>query len=112
MVRTLEAFGFTQYWIRWIVNLVSTNSFSLLVNGAPSKPYWPMRVIKQGDPLPPFIFILMMEGLSQSIKSATATRKIKGIKPYKNFPTSTHQQFVDDTLLHGMPTVKEEKSYK
>jgi hypothetical protein len=39
MVRILEAFGFTQHWIRWIVNLVSTTSFSLLVNGAPTKPY-------------------------------------------------------------------------
>jgi hypothetical protein len=54
----------------------------------------------------------MMEGLSRSIKSATATGEIAGIKPFKNFPTSTHQQFVDDTLLHGIPTVKEENAYK
>jgi hypothetical protein len=91
MVKTLEAFYFNQHWIRWIVNLVSTTSFSLLLNGAPSKPYWPMRGIKQGDPLSPFLFILMMEGLSRSIKSATATGEIKGIKPYENCPTSTHQ---------------------
>jgi hypothetical protein len=54
----------------------------------------------------------MMEGLSRSIKNATATREIAGIKPFKNFPTSTHQQFVDDTLLHVTPTVKEAKDYK
>ena len=54
----------------------------------------------------------MMEGLSWSIKNATATGEITGIKPFKNFPTSTHQQFVDDTLLHVIPTFKEEKSYK
>jgi hypothetical protein len=54
----------------------------------------------------------MMEGLSRSIKSATTTGEITGLKPFKNFPTSTHQQFVDDTLLHGIPTVKEAKAYK
>jgi hypothetical protein len=54
----------------------------------------------------------MMEGLSRSIKSATATGETKGIKPYENFLTSTHQQFMDDTLLHGTPMVKEEKAYK
>jgi hypothetical protein len=54
----------------------------------------------------------MMEGLSRSIKSTTTIGEIKGIKPFKNFPTSTHQQFVDDTLLHGIPTVKEAKAYK
>jgi hypothetical protein len=112
MVRTLEAFGFTQHWIRWIINLVSTTSFSLLVNEAPAKPYWPTRCIRQGDTLSPFLFILMMEGLSRSIKSATAIVEIKGIKPYENCPTSTHQKFMDDTLLHGMPAVKEVKLYK
>jgi hypothetical protein len=54
----------------------------------------------------------MMEGISRSIKSATAAREITSIKPFKNCPTSTHQQFVDDTLLHGTPMVKEAKAYK
>jgi hypothetical protein len=112
MVKTLEAFGFTQHWISWIISLVSTTSYSLLINGAPAKPFWPTRGIRRGDPLSPFLFILMMEGLSQSIKNATTTREITCLKPFKNFPTSTHQQFVDDTLLHGIPTVKEAKTFK
>ena len=87
-------------------------SYSLLINGAPTKPLWPTRGIRQGNPLSPFLFILMMEGLSQSIKSATATREITSIKPFENCLTSTHQQFVDDTLLHGTPIVNESKSYK
>jgi hypothetical protein len=112
MVKTLEAFGFAQHWISWIVILVSTTSYSHLINGAPTKPFWPSRGIKQGDPLSPFMFILMMEGISRSIKSASAKGEIKGIKPFENSPTSTHQQFIDDTLLHGTPMVKEAKAYK
>jgi hypothetical protein len=81
-------------------------SYSLLINGAPTKPFCPSKGIRQGDLLFPFLFILMMEGISISIKIATATREIKGIKPYENYPTSTHQQFVYDTLLHGTPTVR------
>jgi hypothetical protein len=54
----------------------------------------------------------MMEGLSRSIISATATGEIKGIKAYEHCPTSTHQQFFDDTLLHGTPKVKEAKAFK
>jgi len=53
-----------------------------------------------------------MEGLSRSIKNATTTREITGLKPYEDFPTYTHQQFVDDTLLHDTPTVKEARAYK
>jgi hypothetical protein len=112
MVKSLEAFGFTHHWISWIVSLVSTTSYSLLINGSPTKPFWPTRGIIQGDLLSPFLFILMMEGLSRSIKSATTLGEITGIKSFENCPTSTHQQFVDDTLLHGKPMVKEEKSYK
>jgi hypothetical protein len=84
----------------------------LLINGAPAKPFCPSRGIRQGDPLSPFMFILMMEGLSRSIKSATTKGEITSIKPFENFPTSTHQQFIDDTLLHGTPMVKEENAYK
>jgi len=112
MVKTFEAFGFTQHWINWIVSLVSTTRYSLLINGSPAKTFWLTSGIRQGDPLSPFLFILMMEGLSRSIKSATAIGEITSIKPFKNFPTSTHQQFVDDTLLHGIPMVKEAKAYK
>ena len=91
MAKTLEAFGFEQHWINWIVNLVSTTSYSLLINGAPTKPFWPLRGIRQGDLFSPFLFILMMEGLNISIKSATAAGELKGIKPFKGYPTSTHQ---------------------
>ena len=112
MEKTLEAFGFDQHWIKWIINLVSTTIFSLLVNGAPTKPFYTSRGIRQGDPLSPFIFILIMEGLSRSIKNTTAEGEIKGLKLFQNCSTSTKQQFFDDTLLHGKPTLKEAKSYK
>jgi hypothetical protein len=87
MIKTLEAFGFTQHWI----SLVSTTSYSLLINGASNKPFWSMSGIRQGGTLSPFLFILMMEGLNRSIKSTTKTGEIKGLKPFENFPTSTHQ---------------------
>ena len=112
IIKTLEAFGFSQHWINWIISLVSMTSFSLLINGAPTKHFWPTRGIRQGDSLAPFLFILVMEGLSRSIKSTTTTREIRGLKPFENCPTSTHQQFVDDTLLHGIPTIKEAKTFK
>lgn len=29
-----------------------------------------------------------------------------------SIPATTHQQFIDDTMLHGSPTVKEDLGYK
>eukprot|EP00253_Pinus_taeda_P013691 PITA_13691 len=106
----LKAFGFSQSWISWILAMVKSPSFSILVNGAPSDPFFPSRGIRQGDPISPFLFV--MEGLSRIIKSAKDRNIIKVLQPLTHAPTTTHQQFVDDTMLHGTPIVKEAQGFK
>eukprot|EP00253_Pinus_taeda_P018354 PITA_18354 len=49
----LKAFGFCSTWVRWIMSLITSSHFSLLVNGFPSRPFKPSRGIRQGDPLSP-----------------------------------------------------------
>jgi len=110
--KVLSAFGFDHNWIRWVMTLVTSASFSILVNGSPSDIFLPSRGLRQGDLLSPFLFILMMEGLGQSIKHAKETGKIQGLQLSKNGQALTHQQFVDDTMLQGIPTVKEVLAYK
>eukprot|EP00253_Pinus_taeda_P030079 PITA_30079 len=91
----------------WVMALMTSASFSILANGSPSDIFLPSRGLRQGDPLSPFLFILMMEGLGQSIKHAKETCKIQGLQLSKHGQALTHQQFVDDTMLQGIPTVKE-----
>eukprot|EP00253_Pinus_taeda_P013455 PITA_13455 len=108
----LRAFGFCRTWIKWILALIKSPRYSILVNGAPSIPFTPTRGIRQGDPLSPFLFIILMEGLSGTIAKKKAEGKIKGLQPIISLPATTHQQFVDDTMLHGSPTVKEAVAYR
>jgi len=108
----LVAYGFDQNWIRWVMALVTSASFSILLNGSPSKSFHPSRGLRQGDPLSPFLFILMMEGLGKAITSAKREGTIQGLKLTQEGNMLTHQQFVDDTMLQGIPTVKESKAYK
>jgi hypothetical protein len=106
----LLAFGFDKLWVTWILNLTSTAFFSILVNGVPSRPFTPSRGIRQGDPLSPFLFIIMAEGLSRSIQAAVANDTLEGLSLHGISPPISHSQFVDDTLLMGTPTVREANS--
>eukprot|EP00253_Pinus_taeda_P014528 PITA_14528 len=108
----LEAFGFCRQWISWVLALIKSSRFSILVNGAPSKTFSPSRGIRQGDPLSPFLFVILMEGLSRIIAKKKADGIIKGLQPIRTLPATTHQQFVDDTMLHGIPTVKEALAFR
>lgn len=110
--KVLIAFGFDHNWVRWVMTLVISSSFSILVNGSPSEVFIPSRGLRKGDPLSPFLFILMMEGLGRAIKQAKETGKIKGLQLIENGHALNHQQFVDDTMLQGIPTVKEDSAYK
>ena len=112
MKRVLSAFGFDHNWVRWVMALVTSSSFSILVNGSPSEVFSPSRGLRQGDPLFPFLFILMMEALGRSIKQAKAVGKIKGLLLSENGQALTHQQLVDDTMLQGIPIFKEATTYK
>eukprot|EP00253_Pinus_taeda_P022158 PITA_22158 len=108
----LDAFGFSKPWIKWILALIKSPRYSILVNGTPSTPFSPSRGIRQGDPLSPFLFVILMEGLSKLIAKRKADGQIKGLQPIRSCPATTHQQFVDDTMLHGTPTVKEATEYR
>jgi hypothetical protein len=42
----LDSFGFDQGWVNWILNLISSTFFSILVNGVPSRHFSPSRGIR------------------------------------------------------------------
>jgi len=94
----IRAYGFNQNRIRWVMALVTMTSFSILLNGAPSRTFTPSRGLRQGDVLSPFLFVLVMEWLGRAIKMTNAEGRIQGIKLTLDGAENTHQQFVDDTL--------------
>ena len=66
----------------------------------------PRRIIK-GDPLSPFLFIPMVEGLGRSIADLRDTNDLIGIRVHPTANKQTHQQFVDDTMLMGYLSIQE-----
>lgn len=93
------------------MSLTSSVFFSILVNGSPSTSFSPTWGIHQGNLLSPFLFILMAEGLGRLLNNPLAERKIKGISLHNN-PSLSRQQFVDNNLLIGHPSVQESQALK
>ena len=94
------------------MSLVTTPFFNILLNESPSKVFQPSRGIRQGDPLSSFLFILMEEGMSCLIQTQAGNGELRGLKFHDRMDPQTHQQFVDDTMLMGNPSVQEARSFK
>ena len=90
---------------------VESVNFVVLINGTPSKFFQVSRGIRQGCPLSPLLFILIIEGLSLLISNALDRGNISYIKvaPSRYL---THLLFVDDAILFGMGIVEEWQHYK
>lgn len=60
----LVRFGFSDKWRYWIRVCVFVGNLTMLVNGCPTQDIGIQKVLKQGDPLAHFLFLLVAMGLS------------------------------------------------
>ncbi|GJW92011.1 RNA-directed DNA polymerase, eukaryota [Tanacetum coccineum] len=99
LLDVLQDFGFGPNWCRWIRGTFSSARASILVNGSPTSEFSFFRGLKQGDPLSPYLFILIMESLHISFSRATADGFFNGIK--LKGPTISHLFYADDAMFIG-----------
>uniref|UniRef100_A0A803QQG6 Reverse transcriptase domain-containing protein n=1 Tax=Cannabis sativa TaxID=3483 RepID=A0A803QQG6_CANSA len=95
----LQHFGFPYPFISLILNCLSSVSFRLRINNCLSHQILPTRGIRQGDPLLPYLFLLVAEGLSGIINAKTHSNSFHGISISRSAPTISHLLFADDSLL-------------
>ena len=60
--------GFGVRWCKWICTCIFTVQFSILFNGSPTDFFGSSRGLRQGDPLSPLLFLVMMEVFSKMMK--------------------------------------------
>jgi len=75
--KTLESFNFGKSLIMWVETFYKNISSCITNNGFASHFFQLSRGVRQGDPLSPYLFILVLETLANFIRYEN---KIKGIK--------------------------------
>ena len=64
----LARMGFRERWITWIRHCVSSVSFAVLINGSPSQFFSASKGLRQGDPISPLLFLLVMEVFTRMLQ--------------------------------------------
>ncbi|GKV45492.1 hypothetical protein SLEP1_g52564 [Rubroshorea leprosula] len=104
--------GFTAKWRKWIKECLQSSMISILVNGSPTKQFSVNKGIRQGDPLSPFLFLLVVEGLNGLMQLAVDKDLFKGVRIGNGNVAVSHLQFADDTLFFGEASEENIKAIK
>ena len=80
LVDTMKEMGFGSKWCNWIQTYLNSSSVSVLVNGSLTKEFKMKRGVRQGDPLAPFLFLLVAEGLNALVLAAKDKGLFEGVK--------------------------------
>jgi hypothetical protein len=83
-------FGFWKKWRSWVKCCLKSSSLSVLINGNPTKEFSMSKGLRQGDPMAPFLFLLVAEGL---MKKASLLRLYSGIQVGRDNVEISHLHF-------------------
>ena len=94
----LIALKFPRIFVEWIRKCITTPWYSISINGGLEGYFKGGKGIRQGDPLFPYIFVIVMNVLS-SLLDAAAAQGVFKFHPKCKRINLTHLSFADDLLI-------------
>jgi hypothetical protein len=98
--------GFGAATTNWMMGCITTATLAVLINGEASKAFHSERGLRQGCPLSPLLFILVLESLSILLKRSKLAGKLTGIKASR-LTQILHLLFVDDVIIMTSDSLSE-----
>ncbi|XP_035838954.1 secreted RxLR effector protein 78-like [Helianthus annuus] len=101
LLSMMHQMGFKSRWGKWIEGILKASRSAVLVNGSPTFEFNCEKGLRQGDPISPFLFLIVMEALSWLLKKAQEIGVLKGINFSESEADITHLFYADDALIMG-----------
>jgi len=95
----LERLVFCGKWIGWIRACIESSSVSVLVNKSLTQEFKPRKGLRQGDPLAPFLFLIVVEGLARVVRKVVEKDWLESVEIGSRFIKVNMLQYMDDTLF-------------
>ena len=70
----MERLGFSSKWVNLVLRCITSESYSVLINGAAYGDITPTQDLWQGDPLSPTLFLICTKGFSALIHKAACNQ--------------------------------------
>ena len=102
----LERKGFSPKWRSWMRGCHSSTSLAVLVNGNAKGWVKASRGLRQGDPLSPFLFTLVVDVLSRLMFKVEKKGLTKNFLVGRNRTRVSILQFANDTIFFSKATVE------
>ncbi|KAM0869563.1 hypothetical protein ACQ4PT_040591 [Festuca glaucescens] len=101
LFEVLRHLGFPEIWLRWVAIALRSATTRVLVNGVPGRKIYHARGLRQGDPLSPQLFVLMMEVATCLIRKAVEEELFSPIGNCT--PEQRLSIYADDVVLFVKP---------
>lgn len=108
----MQHLGFCTRWINWIMECVSSVTYTILTKGLDFGQITPNRGLRQGDPLSSYLFIMIAEGLSSLIKAVVNRGDIHGVAIVKYSLKVSHLLIADDNYFFFKANAMEANCFK
>ncbi|KAK1575277.1 hypothetical protein Q3G72_004017 [Acer saccharum] len=99
LLEVLRTFGFSNQFCNLISQCVKSPFFSVMMNGTFKDFFQSARGLRQGDPLSPYLFIIMEEVLTRLLRKNFEVGRIGKFTHPMGAPLISHLLYADDLLI-------------
>jgi len=97
--QTLEMKGFSSKWCNWVESFIKGGHVNVKINDQIGENFQTKKGLRQGDPLSPILFNIVIDMLAILLRRANLDGQIAGVVPHVVEGGLSILQYADDTII-------------